>query len=62
MFQLIPLHLCYYLKKNLMKPNVATDEGNSGNVIWHQRNDGIEVLYKVASEYELNSQPDSSVG
>ena len=31
MYQLIPLHSCDYLNKNLMKTNVATDEGNSRN-------------------------------
>ena len=31
MYQFIPLHSCDYLKKNSIKTNVATDEGNGRN-------------------------------
>ena len=42
--------ITYYLKKNSIKTNVATDEGNSQNEI------GLN------SGCELNPWPDSSVG
>ena len=35
MYQFILLHSCDYLKKNSVKINVATDEGNSRNEIGH---------------------------
>ena len=31
MYQFIPLHSCDYLKKNSIKTNVVTDEGNDRN-------------------------------
>ena len=31
MYQFIPLHSCEYLKKNSIKTNVETDEGNGRN-------------------------------
>ena len=41
MYQLILL--CDYLNKILIKTNVATDEGNGWNEIWHLTNDAIVV-------------------
>ena len=36
MYQIITLHSCDYLKKNVsIKINMATDEGNSRNEIGH---------------------------
>ena len=35
LYQLIPLHSCDYLKKVLIKTDVATDEGNSRHEIGH---------------------------
>ena len=43
MYQLIPLHSCDYLNKISIKTNVATDEGNSRNEMWHWINDEIGV-------------------
>ena len=43
MYQLIPLHSCDYLDKISIKTNVATDEGNSRNELWHWTNDEIGV-------------------
>ena len=43
MYQFIPLHSYDYLKKNLIKINLATDEGISRNEIWHWINDEIGV-------------------
>ena len=59
-YQVIPLHSCDYLTKNLIKTNVATDEGDSWNEMWHWTNNEIGVA--VQGECELNSWPDSSVG
>ena len=42
-YQLIPPHSCDYLNKSSMKTNVATDEGNSRNEMWHWANDEIGV-------------------
>ena len=38
MYQVIPLHSCDYLKKLLIKTNMATDEGKSWNGIGHWKN------------------------
>ena len=43
MYQLIPLHSCDYLNKISIKANLATDEGNSRNEMWHWINDEIGV-------------------
>ena len=43
MYQLIPLHSCDYLNKISIKTNVATDEGNSRNEMWHWTNNEIGV-------------------
>ena len=43
MYQLISLHSCDYLNKTSIKTNVATDEGNSRNEVWHWTNNEIEV-------------------
>ena len=43
MYQLIPLHSCDYLNKISIKTNVATNENNSGNEMWHWTNDEIGV-------------------
>ena len=43
MYQFIPLQSCDYLKKNSIKINVATDEGNDGNETWRWTNDEIGV-------------------
>ena len=40
---IIPLHSCDYLNKISIKTNVATDEGNSRNEMWHWTNDEIGV-------------------
>ena len=34
---------CDYLNKTSIKTNVATDEGNSQNEMWHWTNDEIGV-------------------
>ena len=44
MYQLISLHWCDYLNKISIKTNLATDEGNSRNEMWHWTNDEIEVI------------------
>ena len=41
--QFILLHSCDYLKKISIKINVATDEDNTQNEIWHWANDEIGV-------------------
>ena len=41
MYQLIPLHTYDYLQKISIKINVAIDEGNSRNKMWHWANDEI---------------------
>ena len=46
MYQFIPLHSYDYLKKISIKTNVATDEGNGPNKIWHWTNDEIGVAVK----------------
>ena len=38
-----PLHSCDYLNNISIKTNVATDEGNSRNEMWHWTNDEIGV-------------------
>ena len=43
MYQLILLHSYDYLKKLSIQINVATDEGNSQNEMWHWTNDEIGV-------------------
>ena len=43
MYQPSPLHQCDYLNKISIKTNVATDEGNSRNEMWHWTSDEIEV-------------------
>ena len=43
MYQLIPLHSCDYLNRISIKTNVATDEGNSRNEMWHWINGEIGV-------------------
>ena len=52
-----------YLKKTSIKINVATDEGN--NIVEMkldtEQTMKLEYLYKVGSECNLNSWPDSSV-
>ena len=35
MYQFILLHSCDYLQKISIKINVATDQGNSRNEVWH---------------------------
>ena len=44
MYQLIPPHSCDYLNKISIKTNVATDENNSRNEMWHWTNDEIGVV------------------
>ena len=56
------LHSCEYLKETSIKINVATDEDNSRDEMWHWTNDEIGVAVQIGSEYELISWPDSSVG
>ena len=52
-----------YLCEISLKTNVATDEGKDRNEMWTQDKEmKLEWLYKVGSESELNSWPDSSVG
>ena len=47
----------------LLKVNLATDEGNNQNEMWTLNEKmKLEYLYKVGSEWNLNSGPDSSVG
>ena len=41
MHQLVSLHSCDYLNKISIKTNVATDEGNSRNEMWHWTKDEI---------------------
>ena len=43
MYQLILLHSYDYLKKLSIQINVATDEGNSQNEMWHWTKDEIGV-------------------
>ena len=43
MYQIILLHSSDYFKKTLIKINVVTDEGNSGNEIGHWANNEIGV-------------------
>ena len=45
MFHIIPLHPRDYLKKTLIKLNMATDEGNSRNEIedWTNDKNGVAV-------------------
>ena len=61
MYQLIPLHSCDYLKKISIQINVATEEGNIRNEMDTEQTMKLEWLYKVGSEWELNSWPDSSL-
>ena len=49
-------------QKIRLKINMTTDKGNIQNEMWHWTNDETEVVYKVGSECELNSWPDSPVG
>ena len=44
MYDFIPLYSRDYLQKVLVKINVATDEGNSLNEMWHWTNDEIGVV------------------
>ena len=44
MYEFIPLYSRDYLQKVLVKINVATDEGNSLNEIWHWTNDETGVV------------------
>ena len=55
MYQLIPLHSCDYLNKISIKTNVATDEGNSRNEMWHWTNDetGVAVQSWLWVQAEL---------
>ena len=63
MYQFIPLHSCDYLCEISLKENVATDEGNGRNETSALNKEmKLEYLYKVGSECELNSCPDSSGG
>ena len=41
--KLLKLHSCDYLKETSTKTNVATDEGNNRNEMWHLTNDEIGV-------------------
>ena len=44
MYQLIPLHSCDYLKNISIKINVATNEVNNWNEMWHWTIDEIELM------------------
>ena len=58
MYQFIPLEPDY-LCEILLRSNVATDKDKAENETWTLK---LENLYKVVSETELNSCPNSSVG
>ena len=47
MYQIIPLHSCDYLNKTSIKTNLATDEGNSRNEMWHWTNDEMGVAVQI---------------
>ena len=50
-----------YIHINICK-YVATEEGKAEMKSDSEQTMKLEYLYKVSSEYELNSWPDSSVG
>ena len=58
MYQFSPLEPDY-LCEILLQSNVATDKDKAENETWTLK---LENLYKVVSETELNSCPNSSVG
>ena len=54
-------HSCDSLKKISIKINMATDEGKAEMKSDKEQTMKLEWIYKVGSECELNSWPDSPV-
>ena len=54
-------YIYLYIMYISIKTNVATDEENCGNEIWHVQTMKLEQLYQIGSECELKSLPDGSV-
>ena len=62
MYQLIPLHSYDYLNKFRLKQTCRQTQAITEIKCDTEQTMKLEWLYKVESECELNSWPDSSVG
>ena len=61
MYPFILLNSCDYLNKILIKTNVATEEENSENDIWHWKKDEIGEAVQSWLWMKIELMPDSSV-